>query len=61
MQSVEGMKLVCHELALAMNGAEGSTVDDIAKDADRLVSILSNKVQMLIALFCVFIIYVCVK
>lgn len=44
-QSVEGMKLVCHELALAANDPEGNTVDDIVKDADRLVSILSNKVS----------------
>ncbi|CAO2842672.1 unnamed protein product [Amaranthus hypochondriacus] len=43
-QSVEGMKVVCHELAQATNDPEGSTMDDIVKDADRLVSILANKV-----------------
>ncbi|CAO2823819.1 unnamed protein product [Amaranthus hypochondriacus] len=44
-QSVEGMKVVCHELAQATNDPEGSTMDDIVKDADRLVSILANKVS----------------
>ncbi|XP_021726403.1 protein MOR1-like isoform X2 [Chenopodium quinoa] len=43
-QSVEGMKVVCHELAQATNDPEGSTMDDIVKDADRLVIILANKV-----------------
>ncbi|KNA20108.1 hypothetical protein SOVF_055370 [Spinacia oleracea] len=43
-QSVEGMKVVCHELAQATNDPEGSTMDDIVKDADRLVSVLANKV-----------------
>lgn len=46
-QSVEGMKVVCHELAQATNDPEGSTMDDIVKDADRLVSILANKVMPL--------------
>lgn len=44
MQSVEGMKVVCHELALATNDPENSSVDDIVKDADRLVSCLAAKV-----------------
>ncbi|KAL0398629.1 UNVERIFIED_CONTAM: protein MOR1 [Sesamum radiatum] len=43
-QSVEGMKVVCHELAQATADPEGSTMDDIVKDADRLVSCLANKV-----------------
>lgn len=43
LQSVEGMKVVCHELALATNDPEGSAMDDIVKDADRLVSCLANK------------------
>jgi cytoskeleton-associated protein 5 len=43
-QSVEGMKVVCYELAQATNDPEGSQMDDIEKDADRLVSCLSNKV-----------------
>ncbi|XP_074272176.1 protein MOR1-like isoform X2 [Silene latifolia] len=44
-QSVEGMKFVCHELlAQATNDPEGSAIDDIVKDADRLVSILAIKV-----------------
>ncbi|GMP72554.1 hypothetical protein CsSME_00030538 [Camellia sinensis var. sinensis] len=43
-QSVEGMKVVCHELAQATNDPEGSAMDDVVKDADRLVSCLANKV-----------------
>ncbi|KAK2634565.1 hypothetical protein Ddye_029357 [Dipteronia dyeriana] len=43
-QSVEGMKVVCHELAQATSDPEGSTMDDLVKDADRLVSCLANKV-----------------
>ncbi|KAJ9565978.1 hypothetical protein OSB04_001944 [Centaurea solstitialis] len=43
-QSVEGMKVVCHELAAATNDPEGSLMDDLVKDADRLVSCLATKV-----------------
>lgn len=43
-QSVEGMKVVCHELAQATNDPDGGAMDDIVKDADRLVSCLANKV-----------------
>ncbi|KAH9795890.1 protein MOR1 [Citrus sinensis] len=43
-QSVEGMKVVCHELAQATNDPEGSVMDELVKDADRLVSCLANKV-----------------
>lgn len=44
-QSVEGMKLVCHELAQATTDPEGSAMDELVKDADRLVSCLANKVS----------------
>lgn len=44
LQSVEGMKVVCHELAQATNDPEGSVMDELVKDADRLVSCLANKV-----------------
>ncbi|KAJ6423148.1 hypothetical protein OIU84_024140 [Salix udensis] len=44
-QSVEGMKVVCHELAQATTDAEGSAMDELVKDADRLVSCLANKVS----------------
>ncbi|KAK4347121.1 hypothetical protein RND71_033460 [Anisodus tanguticus] len=37
-QSVEGMKVVCHLLAVATNDPEGSAMDEIVKDADRLVA-----------------------
>ncbi|XP_027367381.1 protein MOR1 [Abrus precatorius] len=43
-QSVDGMKVVCHELAQATNDPEGSAMDELVKDADRLVSCLANKV-----------------
>nr|DAD22961.1 TPA_asm: hypothetical protein HUJ06_024424 [Nelumbo nucifera] len=43
-QSVEGMKVVCHELAQATNDPESSVMDDLVKDADRLVSCLATKV-----------------
>uniref|UniRef100_A0A2P2MMY9 Protein MOR1 n=1 Tax=Rhizophora mucronata TaxID=61149 RepID=A0A2P2MMY9_RHIMU len=43
-QSVEGMKVVCHELAQATNDPEGSMMDELVKDSDRLVSCLANKV-----------------
>lgn len=43
-QSVEGMKVVCHELTAATNDPEGSLMDDLIKDADRLVSCLAAKV-----------------
>ncbi|KZV45890.1 hypothetical protein F511_32448 [Dorcoceras hygrometricum] len=36
-QSVEGMKVVCHELANATADPEGSSMGDILKDADRLI------------------------
>lgn len=35
---------MCHELAQATSDPEGSAMDDILKDADRLVSCLANKV-----------------
>ena len=44
LQSVEGMKVVCHELAQATSDPEGSAMDELVKDADRLVSCLANKV-----------------
>ncbi|KAG9440986.1 hypothetical protein H6P81_016840 [Aristolochia fimbriata] len=43
-QSVEGMKVVCHELAQAANDPESSTMDDVVKDADKLVACLASKV-----------------
>ncbi|KAF9673107.1 hypothetical protein SADUNF_Sadunf11G0114300 [Salix dunnii] len=39
-QSVEGMKVVCHELAQATSDAEGSVMAELVKDADRLLAIL---------------------
>ncbi|KAI3671757.1 hypothetical protein L1987_87137 [Smallanthus sonchifolius] len=37
-KSVQSMKVVCHELAAATNDPEGSLMDDLIKDTDRLVS-----------------------
>lgn len=39
------MKVVCHELGLAMEDPEGSGMDEIVKDADKLVSCLANKAR----------------
>lgn len=44
-QSVDGMKVVCHELAQATSDPEGSVMDELVKDADRLVSCLANKAR----------------
>lgn len=44
LQSVEGMKVVCHELAQATSDPEGSAMDELVKDSDKLVSCLANKV-----------------
>ncbi|XP_065860238.1 protein MOR1-like [Euphorbia lathyris] len=43
-QSVEGMKVVCHKLAQATGDPEGSLMNVLVKDADRLVSCLASKV-----------------
>ncbi|VFQ78444.1 unnamed protein product [Cuscuta campestris] len=44
-QSIEGMKVVSHKLGLAMGDPEGSGMEQILKDADKLVSCLANKVS----------------
>ncbi|KAI8567611.1 hypothetical protein RHMOL_Rhmol02G0135000 [Rhododendron molle] len=43
-QSVEGMKFICNVLVQATSNPEDGAMDDIVKDADRLVSCLANKV-----------------
>ncbi|XP_068640507.1 protein MOR1-like isoform X2 [Aristolochia californica] len=43
-QSVEGMKVVCHEVAQAANDPESTTMDDLVRDADKLVACLASKV-----------------
>lgn len=42
-QSVEGMKVVCHELTTT--DPESTAMDDLLKDADRLVACLAMKVN----------------
>lgn len=44
LQSVEGMKFICNVLVQATSNPDDSAMDDIVKDADRLVSCLANKV-----------------
>lgn len=41
MQSVEGMKVICHELTQATSDAESSVVEDLVHEADKLVSCLA--------------------
>lgn len=41
---------MCHELAQATADPDGSTMDDVVKDADRLVSCLANKAIILSSL-----------
>ncbi|XP_020521683.1 protein MOR1 isoform X2 [Amborella trichopoda] len=43
-QAVEGMKVICHELTQATNDSESIAMEDLVKDADRLVSCLATKV-----------------
>ncbi|URD81256.1 CLASP N terminal [Musa troglodytarum] len=41
-QSVEGMKVICHELTQVTGDPDSGAIEDIAKDADRLVSCLAT-------------------
>lgn len=50
-QSVEGMKVVCHELAQSTNDPEGSAMDDLVRDADKLVSCLAKKASTIAVQF----------
>ncbi|KAJ8510590.1 hypothetical protein OPV22_001024 [Ensete ventricosum] len=43
-QSVEGMKVICHELTQVTGDPDSGATEDIAKDADRLVSCLATMV-----------------
>ncbi|KAI5327140.1 hypothetical protein L3X38_026536 [Prunus dulcis] len=43
-QSVQGMKVVCHELVQSTDDPERSARDELVRDADRLVSRLADKV-----------------
>lgn len=43
-QSVEGMKVVCHELTQASSDPDGSLNEDLVKETDRLVSCLATMV-----------------
>lgn len=42
---------MCHELAQATSDPEGSAMDELVKDADRLVSCLANKATALCCFF----------
>lgn len=43
-QSVEGMKVVCHELTIVSNNPDSSVNEDLVKETDRLVSCLATMV-----------------
>ncbi len=43
---MDGLKLVCHELAKAAGDPDSGALDDLTKDADLLVSTLFIKVGM---------------
>ncbi|KAJ0975552.1 hypothetical protein J5N97_017517 [Dioscorea zingiberensis] len=43
-QSVEGMKVVCHELTQATTDPENSVIEDLVKESDRLVACLAAMV-----------------
>ncbi|XP_038980798.1 protein MOR1-like isoform X4 [Phoenix dactylifera] len=43
-QSVEGMKVVCHELTQHTSDPENNLIEDLVKEADRLVSSLASMV-----------------
>ncbi|XP_042752685.1 protein MOR1 [Lactuca sativa] len=45
-EAVEGMKILCQELETATNDPEGNLMDDLAKDADRIVCCLAYKVAI---------------
>lgn len=45
LQVVDGLKLVCHELAKAAGDPESGALDELAKDADLLVTTLFVKVS----------------
>lgn len=44
-QSVEGMKVICHELTQVTGDLDNNAIEDLAKDADRLVSCLATMVD----------------
>ncbi|XP_042428595.1 protein MOR1-like [Zingiber officinale] len=43
-QSVEGMKVICHELTQVTADPDNSAIEELVKDADRLVSCLATMV-----------------
>jgi hypothetical protein len=48
LQSVEGMKVICHELTQAAD-PESTLLEDLIKEADRLVSCLA----VMVSIYCV--------
>lgn len=47
MQSVEGMKVICHELTQAAD-PESTILEELIKEADRLVSCLAVMVNIIL-------------
>lgn len=53
LQSVEGMKVICHELTQAAD-PESTVLEDLIKEADRLVSCLAVMVSICCVIHVVF-------
>ena len=53
LQSVEGMKVICHELTQAAD-PESTVLEDLIKEADRLVSCLAVMVSLCCAIHVTF-------
>lgn len=47
MQSVEGMKVICHELTQVTTDPENIEIEDLVDEAERLVSCLSHMVRFI--------------
>lgn len=52
LQSVEGMKVICHELTQAAD-PESTVLEDLIKEADRLVSCLA----VMVCIWCIFMLH----
>lgn len=59
MQSVEGMKVICHELTQAAD-PESTILEELIKEADRLVSCLAVMVNIILfsLLVCFFLLLI---
>ena len=53
MQTVEGMKLVCHELGQDGNDAEITTMDDLVRDLESSCDVIVSKGKFNVWFICV--------